>query len=77
MKTARTLVLVISILWALNISVSALFAQAPTTSKILFTSGRDGNREIYIMNPDGSEQVNLTKHPANECEMQICSRQNL
>ena len=68
MKTTRTLVLVISILWGLNTSVSALFAQAPTTSKILFTSGRDGNREIYIMNPDGSEQVNLTKHPATDQE---------
>ena len=41
-----------------------LFAKAPTTPKILFTSARDGNREVYIMNPDGSEQINLTQHPA-------------
>ena len=41
-------------------------AEAPLTPKILFTSARDGNREVYIMNPDGSEQVRLTHHPAND-----------
>ena len=40
-----------------------IFAEAPTTPKILFTSTRDGNHEVYMMNPDGSEQVNLTQHP--------------
>lgn len=39
-------------------------AKAPSTAKIVFTSNRDGNGEIYVMNPDGSQQVNLTKHPA-------------
>ena len=68
MKMTRLLVFAISILWALNASVSTLFAQAPTTPKILFTSGRDGNREIFIMNPDGSEQVSLTQHPATDQE---------
>ena len=52
----------------LCVNVSPLFAEAPTTPKILFTSAHDGNREIYIMNPDGSEQVNLTKHPATDQE---------
>ena len=66
MKTTRLLVLAISILFVLNGSVSPLFAKAPTTPKILFTSSRDGNREVYIMNPDGSEQVRLTQHPAND-----------
>ena len=51
------------LLWA---NVIPVFAQAPTTPKILFTSARDGNREIYIMNPDGSEQMRLTHHPAND-----------
>ena len=64
MKTTRLLVFAISILWTLNPSVCPLFAQAPTTPKIVFTSSRSGNSEIYIMNPDGSEQVNLTQHPA-------------
>ncbi len=43
-------------------------SKAPTTPKILFTSTRDGNREIYMMNPDGSEQVNLTQHPAGDLQ---------
>ena len=47
-------------------NVCPLFAKAPTTAKILFTSARDGNREVYIMNPNGSEQVRLTQHPAND-----------
>jgi TolB protein len=37
---------------------------APLTAKILFESRRDGNREVYVMQDDGSEQRNLTQHPA-------------
>ena len=50
----------------LNVAVCPLFAEAPTTPKILFTSTRDGNRDVFIMNPDGSEQVNLTQHRADD-----------
>ena len=39
-------------------------AKAPEKAKIAFVSKRDGNPEIYIMNPDGSDQVNLSQHPA-------------
>ena len=46
--------------------VSPLAARAPTTAKIAFTSTRDNNSEIYIMNPDGSQQVNLSKHTARD-----------
>ena len=66
MKTIQFLVFAIANLLVLNISVSPLFAKAPTTPKILFTSVPDGNYEIFIMNPDGSGQVNLTQHPAND-----------
>ena len=47
-------------------NISPLFAKTPTIPKILFTSARDGNYEVYSMNPDGSEQINLTQHPAND-----------
>ena len=60
-STFRMLALVL-----LCVNVSPVFAKAPMTAKILFTSARDGNREVYIMNPDGSEQVRLTDHPAND-----------
>jgi Tol biopolymer transport system component len=33
-------------------------------NQIAFTSGRDGNWEIYVMNADGSSQTNLTNNPA-------------
>ena len=46
--------------------VSTVFARAPITAKIVFASTRDGNSEIYIMNPDGSRQVNLTRHPSRD-----------
>ena len=68
MKTMRLLTYVIFISLMVNISVSPLFAEAPTTPKILFTSVRDGNYEVYIMNPDGSEQVNLTQHHAQDLD---------
>ena len=47
-------------------STFRVFGEGPTTPKILFTSQRDGNREVYMMNPDGSEQVNLTQHRADD-----------
>ena len=50
------------------VGVCQVFAERPTTPKILFTSIRDGNREVYMMNPDGSEQVNLTQHPAHDMD---------
>ena len=47
-------------------AMDPVFAKAPTTAKIVFTSARDNNREIYIMNPDGSDQVRLTNHRADD-----------
>jgi len=36
---------------------------SPDGTKIIFDSDRDGNAEIYIMNADGSGQVNITNNP--------------
>jgi TolB protein len=40
--------------------------EAVSAEKILFMSQRDGNSEIYVMNPDGSEPMNLTQNAADE-----------
>jgi WD40 repeat protein len=36
----------------------------PARGQIAFVSDRDGNKEIYVMNADGTNQRNLTNHPA-------------
>lgn len=40
--------------------------ETTTKGKIAFTSDRDRNYEIYIINVDGSGQINLTDNPAND-----------
>jgi TolB protein len=35
---------------------------SPDGSKIAFLSERDGNREVYVMNSDGSDPINLTNN---------------
>ena len=46
-------------LWLIN-------ALASNTGRIVFTSVRDGNAEIYVMDADGGNQENLTNHPAGD-----------
>ena len=46
--------------------ISVVLAKAPDTAKIAFVSTRDRNREIYIMNPDGTEKVRLTQNFSEE-----------
>jgi Tol biopolymer transport system component len=36
--------------------------------KIAFTSSRDGNHEVYVMNADGSAQTALTGNPASDSQ---------
>ena len=45
-------------------STCPVFAEATTSAKIAYSSWRDGNMDIYLMNPDGSEEVRLTRHRA-------------
>ena len=37
---------------------------SPDSSKIVFMSSRDGNDEIYVMEANGRNPVNLTNHPS-------------
>ena len=46
-------------------------ATSPTNGKIVFSSGRDGNSEIYSMNADGSGQTRLTNNAAEDAEPSI------
>ena len=54
------------ILMSLHTWIYPVLAKAPEIAKVVFASFRDGNREIYLMNPDGSQQVNITNHPKED-----------
>ncbi len=41
-------------------------AKPLTTEKIIFWSSRDGSSEIYMMNPNGSQQARLTNHRSSD-----------
>ena len=45
-------------------NVLSVCSKAPRTAKIAFGSYRDRNPEVYLMNPDGSQAVNLTRNGA-------------
>jgi Tol biopolymer transport system component/DNA-binding CsgD family transcriptional regulator len=47
-------------------SQSTSQAGPAATAKIAFYSDRDGNREIYVMNADGSGQTNVTNGPGDD-----------
>ncbi len=36
---------------------------------IVFRSGRDGNLEIYVMDADGGNPINLTQNPASDANL--------
>jgi len=50
----------------LDIVVSDGTETEPLSGKIVFVSDRNGNHEIYIMNIDGTNQINLTNNPADD-----------
>ena len=54
-------------LYCLSLGLLCSVSAKPlTTEKIVFSSNRNGNFEIYMMNPDGSQQVRLTNHRASD-----------
>ena len=46
----------------LSANIAPGFAKAPETPKIAFWADRGGTRDIYLMNPDGTDQVKITQH---------------
>ncbi len=59
-------ILLISSLVFMLSSIFHVWAQAPKRAKIVFTSTRNSNAEIYVMNADGSQQIRLTHHPGDD-----------
>ncbi len=56
-----------SISHSVEVAVVALPIETPApTGRIAFVSDRDGNNEIYLMNSDGADALNLTNNPAND-----------
>ena len=51
-------------LMLLSTNIGLVLAQAPTTPKVAFAATPNGNWDVLLMNPDGTQQVNLTNHPA-------------
>lgn len=53
-------------------SFRLVFARAPERAKIVYCSQPNiklkGNWDIYIMNPDGTDHINLTRHPASDTQ---------
>ena len=41
-------------------------AWSPSGQKIVFVSTRDGNKEIYVMDPDGEHQLRLTNNKRDD-----------
>ena len=56
--------------WLSTCSLALLYwlcsvsAEAPKTAKIVFWADREGTRDIYLMNPDGSQQEKITHPPS-------------
>jgi hypothetical protein len=66
MNTQHTIKNEFSIGLFLAMFLFALPLIAAAQEKIAFASNRDGNTEIYVMNADGSNQVNLTNNAGND-----------
>lgn len=61
-----TLVVAVLVAGSLALMKPAEAAFPGANGKIAFGSARDGNAEIYTMNPDGSSQARLTFNPASD-----------
>ena len=60
----RSHMLCVLSLMLVYVNADSVLAKAPTTAKIAFMTARNWNRDIYLMNPDGSEMERITRHRA-------------
>ena len=69
MRWTRKFSVVFGVSLLAMVIVSPSHATSPgENGKIAFTSTRDGNYEVYVMNADGSGQANLTNNAAVDYE---------
>ncbi|MDE0327359.1 MAG: hypothetical protein OXN27_25810 [Candidatus Poribacteria bacterium] len=70
MQEKRLFVLCVLSVIMLSVSVCPVFGKAPDTAKIVFTSARfvPNKRDIFIMNTNGHNEINLTEHPADDIQ---------
>ena len=50
------------------LAASVAFGAGPFAGKLVFTSTRDGNAEIYVINADGTNLLRLTNNKATDDE---------
>jgi len=68
MGIGRVILIVFSMATIFSIGLTSIPAHAVIgeNGPIVFVSERDGNLEIYVMNPDGSGQTNISNNPARD-----------
>ncbi len=64
----KTVALTLAALFLLGFAGAGRAAFAGADGKIVFQSNRDGNSEIYTMNADDTNRVDLTRNPANDTQ---------
>ena len=64
MKRSHILCILSMMLFYTN--VYPILAQAPVTAKIAFMTARNKNRDLYLINPDGSGMERITRHQKAE-----------
>ena len=61
-RISGTILNIFGLLSTLMLSVN-VEAQAPRKAQIVFASSQNGKYDIYVMNTNGEQQLNLTKNP--------------
>jgi dipeptidyl aminopeptidase/acylaminoacyl peptidase len=63
-----TLAFLVALLTAAIAAGESRAAFPGANGKLVFETNRDGNAEIYTMNPDGTNRVDLTRNPAEDVD---------
>jgi TolB protein len=68
MSLRRTLALLVALSIAAIAAGESRAAFPGANGKIVFETNRDGNAEVYTMNPNGTNRVDLTRNPADDTD---------